>query len=62
MYIIYISASIQIWVSTCNKKPFLKILRASTTLANLVDATAPRLTHFTLILGLKRISFDVSDL
>ena len=29
MYIIYINASIQIWVSTCNKKPFLKILRAS---------------------------------
>ena len=49
MYIIYISASIQIRVSTCNKKPFLKILRASTTLAILVDATAPRLTHFTLI-------------
>ena len=51
MYIIYISASIQIWVSTCNKKPFLKILSASTTLAILVDATAPRWTHFTLILG-----------
>ena len=49
MYIIYVSASIQIWVSTCNKKPFLKILRASTTLEILVDATAPRLTNFTLI-------------
>jgi len=49
MYIIYINASIQILVSTCNKKTFLKILRASTTLTILVDATAPRLRHFTLI-------------
>ena len=49
MYIIYINTSIQIWVSTCNKKPFLKILKTSTTLAILVDATAPRLAHFTLI-------------
>ena len=44
------------------KKLFLKILlRASTTLTIGVDAV-PRLTHFTLILGLKGISFDVSNL
>ena len=48
IYLIYINASIQIWVSiTCNKKAFLKIVRASTTLTILV--TAPRFTHFTLI-------------
>ena len=51
MYIIYINGSIRIWVPTCGKKPFLKILRAatSTTLAILVSATAPCLTHLTLI-------------
>ena len=37
------------------------LLRASTTLTIRVDAVS-RLTHFTMILGLKGISFDVSNL